>query len=119
MTMLSKEAILKSDDLPRQKVSVPQWGGDVFVRTLTGTERDAFEQSCINAKGKNQEMNLANIRARLCVLTICTEEGTRLFTAGDVDKLGKKSSAALDLIFSVAQSLNGLGSKDIEDLSGN
>ena len=117
--MLDKKTILNADDLPREKVTVPQWGGDVFVRTLTGTERDDFEQSCLNSKGKSKEMNLKNIRARLCVLCLCEENGTRLFDARDVDDLGKKSASALDLIFAVAQKLNGLAGEDVEELAGN
>ena len=69
--MLDKNTILNADDLPREKVTIPQWGGDVFVRTLSGSERDQFEQSCVQSKGKNKDLNLQNIRARLCVLTIC------------------------------------------------
>jgi len=117
--MLDKKSILNSDDLPREKITVPQWGGDLFIRTLSGSERDDFEQSCVNKKGKNKEANLTNIRARLAVLTICDESGTRLFGAGDVEALGKKSAKALDLIFDVASRLNGLGQTDIDDLSGN
>ena len=118
--MLDKKTILQSDDLPRELVEVPQWGGQVYVRTLTGSERDEFEQSClVNKKGKSKDVNLTNIRARLCVLCICEESGTRLFDARDVDSLGKKSAAALDLVFSVAQKLNGLGQEDVEDLAKN
>ena len=117
--MLDKKSILDSDDLPSELVEIPQWGGGVFVRTLTGSERDDFEQSCLGSKGKSKDMNLKNIRARLCVLCMCEENGTRLFDARDVEALGKKSASALDLIFTVAQRLNGLGAKDVEDLAKN
>ena len=117
--MLDKKTILQCDDLPKELVSVPEWGGDVFVRTLSGQERDMFEQSMMEGKGKNRDMNMKNIRARLAVLTICTEDGTRLFEAKDVDALGKKSAAALDRIFSVSQKLNGLSGEDVEELAGN
>ena len=43
--MLTKDQILKSDDLPSEEVSVPEWGGSVMVRSMTGYERDQFEQS--------------------------------------------------------------------------
>ena len=115
--MLDKNAILKSDDLPREEVAVEQWGGSVWVRTLTGTERDQFEESCIKSKGKNRSVNLENIRARLCVLTMCNEVGERLFDARDVEALGKKSAMCLDLIFAVAQRMNGLGQNDVSDLA--
>lgn len=117
--MLDKKTILNADDLPREQVAVPQWGGDVFVRTLTGTERDDFEQSCVSQKGKNRDMNLKNIRAKLCVLTVCDKSGKRLFDMRDVDAVGNKSASALDLIFAVAQRLNGLGNQDVDDLAGN
>ena len=118
--MLDKKTILQSDDLPKELVQVPQWGGEVWVRTLTGSERAEFEQSCMSTKkGKNKDVNLTNIRARLCVLCICEEDGTRLFDARDVDALGKKSASALDTVFTVAQKLNGLGNQDVEDLAKN
>ncbi len=113
--MLDRAAILAADDLPRELVEVPEWGGSVHVRTLTGTERDAFEQSVIVAG----EKNLGNIRARFAVLTICDENGDRIFGERDAVDLGKKSAAALDRVFAVAQTLNGFSSSDVEDLAGN
>ena len=114
--MLNREAILQTDDLPRELVQVPEWGGDVYVRTLTGTERDAFEQSMV---GKKSKMNLDNVRARFAVLTICDEAGKRLFADEDAKVLGDKSAAALDRVFAVAQRLNGFSSEDAEDLAKN
>ena len=114
--MLTKESILKADDLPRELVQVPEWGGSVFVRTLRGNERDNFEQSLV---GKKQKMSLENVRARFAVLTVCDESGTRLFTDADAKALGEKSAAALDRCFAVAQRLNGFSSDDVEDLAGN
>ena len=112
--MLNRESILQSDDLPKELVEVPEWSGDVYVRTLTGTERDAFEQSMVQKKNKP---NLANVRARFAVLTICDEKGDRLFTDGDAVELGSKSAAALDRVFAVAQRLNGFSDSDSEELT--
>ena len=117
--MLTNEAILKADDLHREEVEVPLWKGSVWVKTLTGTERDQFESSCVQNKGKSRTVNMENIRARLCVLTICNEKGDRIFDARDIEKLGRKSSKCLDLIFSVAQKLNGLSGDDVDELAKN
>ena len=114
--MLSREAILKTDDLPRELVQVPEWGGDVYVSTLNGTQRDAFEQSM---QGKKNKLNLDNVRARFAVLTLVDDKGVRLFTDADAKVLGEKSAAALDRVFAVAQRLNGFSSQDAEDLAGN
>ena len=86
------------------------------MRTLNGTERDAFEQSMV---GKKNKTNLDNVRARFAVLTICDESGNRLFTANDATELGKKSAAALDRVFAVAQRLNGFSSEDAKELAKN
>src|SRR5947199_100548 len=40
MTLLTREQMLAADDLHREFVEVPGLGGGVWVRTLTGTERD-------------------------------------------------------------------------------
>jgi len=114
--MLNRDAILNIDDLPRELVQVPEWGGDLYVATLSGTQRDAFEQSM---QGKKNKLNLDNVRARFAVLTIVDEHGKRLFSDGDAKVLGEKSAAALDRVFEVSQRLNGFSSQDAEDLAGN
>jgi len=116
MGTLTKEQILKADDLKIELVKVPEWNGDIYIRTMTGTERDAFEQSLFEKEG---ERNLSNIRARLCALTIVDEGGNRLFDDKDVEQLGKKSAAALDRIFGITQKLNAIGEKDVEELAKN
>ena len=112
--MLDRTAILQMDDLPKEEVNVTEWGGDLWVRTLTGTERDAFEQSMVQKKNKP---NLNNVRARFAVLTICDVNGERLFSDNDAEALGKKSAAALDRVFAVASRLNGFSDSDSEELT--
>ena len=117
--MLTKAQILKADDLPTEVVDVPEWDGQVTVRTLTGTERDSFEESITKKKGDSVEVNMVNLRAKLCALTLVDGSGHRLFTNADVVELGKKNCAALDRIFTVAQKLNGFGKDDIKELAKN
>ena len=106
MGLLSKSEILSAHDLKTEDVSVPEWGGDVRVRTITGSERDAFEGGLV---GEGGQRNLSNLRARLLSLAIVDENGSRLFSENDAAILGGKSSAALDRLFDVAQRLNGIG----------
>ena len=107
--MLTREQILQCDDLPKETVKVPEWGGEVQVRTMTGTDRDAFEASLIGKEGR-----LENVRARLVSLAVCDESGNRLFGDEDVAALGAKSAKALDRVFAVAQRLNGIGAEQVE-----
>lgn len=109
MAKLNKAAILAADDLPRESVTVPEWGGEVLVRTMTGTERDAFETSLLE-----KDRRMENMRARLVSLTLCDETGERMFSDDEVTALGKKSAMALDRVFAVAQRLNGIGAGAVD-----
>ena len=116
MTLLSKEQILKGDDLKSVIVHVPEWGGDVRVSTMSGFARDRFEAGII---GKNGGQNMVNIRAKLAAATITDEDGNLLFEEADIVKLGNKSCAALDRVFSAAQKLNLISNEDVDDLAKN
>lgn len=109
---LDRNAILRASDIPRERVDVSEWGGDVLVRGLTGTERDAFEQRC-------NETSYANVRATLLVFSLVDEGGRRLFSIEDVNALGAKSAAPLDRLFDVARRLSGIGQREVKELVGN
>lgn len=119
MKLLTRDAILQAEDLPTEDIEVEEWGGAVRVRALTGAERDAFEQSIVEQRGKSTRVNMRNIRAKLVALTVVDADGKRLFSDKDAELLGKKSAAALDRVFEVAQRLSGLSPEDMEELSGN
>jgi len=114
---LSKEQINKADDFKTIEVPVPEWGGSVLVRTISGTERDAFEQTIFD--GKSQSARLTNIRARLAALTMVDEKGKRLYEDKEIATLGRKSAKPLDRIYDAAAKLNGLSKDDVEDLAKN
>jgi hypothetical protein len=122
MARLTREAILGAEDLAREEVQVPEWGGSLFVRSMTGTDRDAWEQSLVPSEGKGGKVGKAdvrNIRARLVALCAVDEAGQRLFTDADVQALGAKNAVALDRCARVAQRLNGLTPEALEDAKGN
>lgn len=118
---LSRDEILKTPDLPREEVEVPEWGGTVYVRSLTAEEKDQFEMIFLGEEGKAKSRKdaLRNIRARLVALTSCDEGGNRLFTEEDIPALGKKNARAIDRIFTVAQKLCGMRNEDVKELAKN
>lgn len=123
MAILTRDLILNADDLPRELTEVPEWGGEVYVRGLTGEERDDYEASMIRfvKRGKEQdrEFNLKNVKARLVVRCVTDESGKRMFSDSEVAILGKKSAAALNRIVDVCQRLSGLTEKEVEQIEGN
>ena len=116
MKALTREQILGADDLKTESVKVPEWGGQVVVRELTGTERDTWESSVVKTHGTRVTIDSQNMRAKLAALCIVDDDGKRLFTEKDVVKLGKKSAAALDRVTDVARRLSRIGEDELEKL---
>ena len=112
---LTKEQILKKQDLPVETVYIKEWDGEVRVRGLTGKERDDFERIVFS----DQETGWINFRAKLIALTVIDDKGELLFSSSDIQELGKKSGNALDKIFAVAQRLSGLRKEDVDEITKN
>lgn len=117
MALLTKEQILKAEDLPREVVDVnAEWGGEVTVRTLSAHERDLWE---LRQAGKSEKPDEFNVRASLCALCMVDAEGKQMFGLVEVAALGKKSGAALDKVFEVACRLNRIGAEKVEEAKKN
>lgn len=119
MGLLTKEQIWAAHDLRTVDVSVPEWGGEVRVKTLTGSERDQYEAESVKTNKGRREVNMSNMRARLIAMCAVDDQGQLLFTRADVMKLGQKSAAALERVFEAAAKLNGMTDEDMEELAGN
>ena len=119
MHALSRDDILNADDLVSEAVKVPEWNGIVYIRTMTGKERDQFESSLVRMNGVSLADITKNLRARLVCLTAVDEKGELIFTTKDIDALGDKNSKALDRLYDVAERINGLTEKDVKALEEN
>lgn len=131
MNCLTKENIFKSEDVKKEWVDIPEWAGGLYVKVMSGEERDAFETAMFKTNDMDNFIrNFDNMRARLIAFTAVDEDGEQIFDPilkydvqgklfGDVAELGKKSSIILDRIYVVAQKLNKLRKEDIEDLTKN
>lgn len=122
--VLDAAAILAASDAKLEWVDVPEWGGGVFVRAMSGLQLDQYEQRMLARRiadkdGKTLKVNLDNARAELVALTACNEAGDAIFTLEHIEALSKKSGAALNRVVNVAQRLNGLTQKDLEQLAKN
>lgn len=117
--VLTREGILKQKELRTEIVDVPEWGGEVLVRELTGSERDEWEGSLLTDEGQVTSHIMRGARARLASLAVIDSDGERVFTDEDVEELGGLSGIALDRVFGVVCKLSGLRQQDIEELEKN
>jgi len=124
MTLLNRDALLKKEELRIERVELG--GGDcVYVRQMTGRERDRFEQSLMMEKklkgGRVEfERSLEDFRAKLSVQTICDEQGNNLLKPDDYPILSQHMSAdKLELIVNKSQELNRITEVDKENIIKN
>lgn len=109
MSCLSASDILSANDVKVQAVEVPEWGGTVYVKTLRGTDRDAFEESLSKEKDKP-------FRCRFLVMTLCDDKGNLLFKPDQIAALGEKSSLVLNRVFDKAWEVNYFSPDKVDEL---
>jgi len=115
---LGRDQILTVDDTSEvELVPVPEWGGSIYVRTITAGEWDDFENGIVQVvDGEAQRANFDDYRARFASLVIGNEHGERLFSAEDIRALSKKSRHALDRVLEAGKRFNGVDREDEEAL---
>jgi len=124
MGLLSRERLLAKETLKIEKVEFED-DDFVYVRQMTGRERDRFERSLLrevrDRKGTvTYEQALGDFRAKLVVNVICDENGVNLLEPSDYDVLSAHMSAAkLELIVNRANDLNRISESDKEAMIKN
>lgn len=113
---LSKLDVINADDKKPIELFIPEWNGYVKIKHMSGAERDKWEAG---NKRKDGSFDYQNFRARLAVLTLLDADNQPMFTASEVNELGKKSGVALDRIFTVILETNKITEKDVEDMAKN
>jgi hypothetical protein len=118
--LLSFEDIVGADDIRYETVEVPEWGGAVRLRSITGAERDRytnFVESLKDAKGNLKKHD--GLITRLLQLCLVDGKGDQLFSGAQVEKLKAKNGEVLERLATIASKLNGLSSEAIEEAKGN
>lgn len=119
---LDRDSILAANKLRKEEVQVPEWGGTVWVREMTATERDAYQVSILEmkkgAKGRvEMQPNMQDATAKLLLHCLVDDEGEQLFT--DIGEIRQLAAAPVNRLLSVAQRLNAMGDEAMEELVGN
>ena len=125
MVLLTRDNLLKKQSLRIERVDLSQ-KEYVFVREMTGRERDMFEQSLLqevtDTHGNllDYRRSLEDFRAKLAVQTLCDADGKNLLKPSDYKILSRNMSASrLEKIVTVAQKLNAVTEEYKEDMVKN
>jgi hypothetical protein len=103
---LSREQILASrkERSKPQRLEVPEWGGEVFVKVLSAEDQMSF------GEGDPKTMT-----GRVLVAALVDEEGERIFTDDDVAELMREEAPVIMRVFSVAAKVNGLTTTELDE----
>jgi hypothetical protein len=116
MGLLGRDEILGAKDIVTDDVQVPEWGGIVRIRMLTGNQKDRYEGSVFDRNGNRTPQSVTGMRARLVALCIVDQHNVPIFTEKDIPELGQKSAAALSRVWAAAMKLNAISEEDVEEL---
>ncbi|URM90421.1 hypothetical protein LUW75_10900 [Streptomyces sp. MRC013] len=121
MALLTKDQIAQADDRQWEDVPVPEWGGEVRIMGMSGTDRNAYQASLVvmGPNGKPSGIRLEDQTAKLVARCLVGEDFKRLYTDKEVKALGAKNGGVLERLADVAKRLSGLGDRAVEDAAGN
>lgn len=131
---LTRDQILAARDWKIEAVEVPEWGGTVHVRSMSGRDRREWEAIVTDAlvaaraegdaseTGVGRRMVVQNIDLDMLRRCLCDEEGVLLFTADDVEALRERNLEVVERLIEVAARLSGVsqsGGSDVLNAAGN
>lgn len=109
---LSASDILSVNDNRVKEVKVPEWGGSVFIKMMSGAERNLLEQEWMS----NDEKPTLDIVVALLSLTLCDADGKRLFsTEEEAAGLINKSASVLQRLMMESLQHNGMSQDALDD----
>lgn len=122
--MLSRDAILKAQDLRRELMDVPEWGGELYVRGFTALEKEEVEMRSMQmvdiATGQIKDARqMAGLKAWIVARCTVDSDGTRIFTDADMDGLQGKNAEVISRLADVAGRLSKLSVDDVEEAEKN
>lgn len=119
--VLNKQDILQARDVVKEMLEVPEWGGAIYVRSISAAERGLIEEGAAKfkeSKGKNDTF-ARTFTVKMVSMAVCDENGQRLFEDKDIALLQQKNAAVISRIAEVAQRLSGFSKQDLEELEKN
>lgn len=112
MAFLSKEDILKVDDMRYHCITIPEWGGDIRLKTMSLADQLAYEE--VRKDSKTEDIIIQLVK------TSCVDEnGKQLFSDEEVKQLNIKSAEVICRIFQKCLDINAVESEKVEKQAKN
>jgi hypothetical protein len=121
MAFLGKE-ILKRDTFKRKTIDIPEWGGQIIVRGLSGNEAIAINQTAVEISldrqaGKFDAAKAERWEANTVIRGWINEDGSAVLSPTDVDDLLGKETEIISRIAREIRILSGMEKAKADDPS--
>lgn len=124
--LISRENFLKKQEFKKVKVVLDEESGDfVFVKQMSGYDRDRLEQSMtVTTKdgtgNEVQKVTTENFKAKMICATVCDENGVLLLKPDDFKIVNANFTAdVIELLSNKASELNKIRQEDQEAATKN
>ena len=108
-------------DVVREKFEIQEWGGHIYLQTMSAEALDVYESSVYVADEETGKFKFdhKNATAKLIAACAVDESGKKIFSSdAHVKELGKKNAKVLKRIYYECQRINKLSIAEQEDEEG-
>ena len=112
---LTRDDILAISDVVIEKLEMQDWGGDVYIKTISGADYVAL-QALKPGQGDDEDPDSLE---KVIVIGTCDEKGTCLFNNDDIPALKNKAFKNLERLSMKILELNGLSTQQAEEAEKN
>lgn len=117
MGSLSMQDIVESNDMELEELEVEEWGGSVYLGSLSLADRINYEEKHRNEKGTIGNPSDTKYILDLLQITLRDDEGEYLFpNAEDAQFLAEKKDTVILRIFKACSEHHSIDKSDIEDI---
>ena len=111
--MSLRDRILAADDIGKEMITVPHWGVDLELRTMTAAERSKMLASSVDDNGN---MDREELYPRILIATVFDpKSGEAVFDGNDVAALANKSASAVEFVAQKSMALSGLAGDAVDE----
>jgi hypothetical protein len=123
--VLSKEAFLRHDSLRKELCELPEMGGSVWIRELSGKALLDYRARVGEMQaeaGENADVTPSQsleLMALLISLTVCNEDGNLMFTESEASQLAYGSISVLQRLSEKAMEVSGISKQVADEVADN
>lgn len=114
MGYLKREDILNKQDRAGVEIDIPEWGGKLILVPISIVDRIDIESLYADEDGKI-DFKTGNAPFDIIIRSVIGEDGRRLFTISDIEKLKEKNAKVLFLLLQKCLEISWIGAKSTDD----